>query len=83
MIEGTLQDLQNQHRQTVTALQADQQENANLKERMRVINAEIAQLKPALEKLRSDARQQKGLVAINKKQLATNEAERDRLKAEA
>ena len=83
MIEGTYQDLQNQHRQTVTALQADQQENANLKERMRVVNAEIAQLKPALEKLRSDARQQKGLVAINKKQLATNEAEREKQKAEA
>ena len=83
MIEGTYQDLQNQHRQTVTALQADQQENANLKERMRVVNVEVAQLKPALEKLRSDARQQKGLVAINKKQLATNEAERDKLRAEA
>jgi epidermal growth factor receptor substrate 15 len=83
MIEGTYQDLQNQHRQTVTALQADQQENANLKERMRVVNAEIAQLKPALEKLRSDARQQKGLVAINKKQLATNEAEREKMKVEA
>jgi len=83
IIEGTYQDLQNQHRTTVTALQADQQENANLKERMRVVNAEIAQLKPALEKLRSDARQQKGLVAINKKQLATNEAEREKLKAEA
>jgi epidermal growth factor receptor substrate 15 len=83
MIEGTYQDLQNQHRQTATALQADQQENANLKERMRGVNAEIAQLKPALEKLRSDARQQKGLVAINKKQLATSEAEREKLKTEA
>jgi epidermal growth factor receptor substrate 15 len=83
MIEGTYEDLQNQHRQTATALQADQQENVNLKERMRVVNAEIAQLKPALEKLRFDARQQKGLVAINKKQLATNESEREKLKAEA
>lgn len=83
MIEGTYQDLQNQHRQIVTALQADQQENANLKERMRVLNAEIAQMKPQLEKLRSEARQQKGLVAINKKQLATNESERDKLKTEA
>ncbi|KAK0122269.1 hypothetical protein ONS95_010519 [Cadophora gregata] len=83
MIEGTHADLQNQHRQIVTALQADQQENANLKERMRVINAEIAQLKPVLDKLRSDARQQKGLVAINKKQLATNEGEREKLKSEA
>ncbi|KUJ08626.1 uncharacterized protein LY89DRAFT_599682, partial [Mollisia scopiformis] len=83
MLEGTYGDLQNQHRQIVIALQADQQENANLKERMRVVNAEITQMKPTLEKLRSDARQQKGLVAINKKQLATNEGERDKLKAEA
>ncbi|KAF4636524.1 hypothetical protein G7Y89_g1553 [Cudoniella acicularis] len=83
MIEGTYQDLQNQHRETASALQLDQQENANLKERMRVVNAEIAQMKPSLEKLRSDARQQKGLVAINKKQLATNEAEREKMKAEA
>ena len=83
MIEGTQADLQTQHQQTVMALQADQQENASLKEKMRVINAEIAQLRPALEKLRSDARQQKGLVAINKKQLATNEAEREKLKTEA
>jgi epidermal growth factor receptor substrate 15 len=83
MIEGTYQDLQNQHRQVTTALQADQQENASLKERMRTLNAEIAQMKPQLEKLRSEARQQKGLVAINKKQLATNEGERDKLKSEA
>lgn len=83
MLEGTHQDLQTQHQQILTALQADQQENANLKERMRIVNGEITQLKPALEKLRSDARQQKGLVAIHKKQLATNEAERERMKAEA
>jgi epidermal growth factor receptor substrate 15 len=83
MIEGTYQDLQNQHQQTVTALQADQQENGTLKERIRVVNTEITTLKPALEKLRSDARQQKGLVAINKKQLATIEGEREKLKAES
>ena len=83
VVEATYQDLQNQHRQTITALQADQQENASLKERMRVVNTEITQMKPALEKLRSDARQQKGLVAINKKQLATSEGEREKLKLEA
>jgi len=32
--------------------------------------------------MRSDARQQKGMVAINKKQLATNEGERDKIKNE-
>ncbi|KAI9871597.1 MAG: hypothetical protein M1830_002706, partial [Pleopsidium flavum] len=82
MIEGSRQDLQNQHRQIAGALQADQQENASLKERIRQANVEISELKPQLEKIRSEARQQKGLVAINKKQLATNEAERDKLKGE-
>ena len=82
MIEGTHADLQTQHQQLASALAADQQENASLKERIRQTNTENEQLKPQIEKLKSDARQQKGLVAINKKQLATNEAERDRIKAE-
>ncbi|KFZ19850.1 hypothetical protein V501_00467 [Pseudogymnoascus sp. VKM F-4519 (FW-2642)] len=83
MVEGSHQDLQNQHQQVSVALQADQQENASLKERIKALNTEISQLKPQLEKLRSEARQQKGLVAINKKQLLTNEGERDKLKTEA
>mgnify|MGYP002623455151 CR=1 FL=1 len=82
MIDASYQELQNQHRQLLTALQADQQENANLKEKIKLVNAEIAQLKPQIEKLKSEARQQKGLVAINKKQLATSEGERDKLKNE-
>jgi epidermal growth factor receptor substrate 15 len=82
MIEGTIQDLQNQHRQVGGALEADQRENNNLKERIRQINAEIGQLRPQLDKMRNDARQQKGMVAINKKQFATNEGERDKLKNE-
>jgi len=82
MVDGTHQDLSTQHQQLRAALEADQRENAALKERIRQSNQEIEQLKPQLEKLKSDARQQKGLVAINKKQLATNETERDRIKAE-
>lgn len=82
-LDGTLRDHRTQHQQVLAALQADQQENANLRERIRVANAEIAQLKPQVEKLRSEARQQKGLAAINKKQLATTEGERDKLKTEA
>ncbi|KAH8716872.1 hypothetical protein GQ44DRAFT_624617 [Phaeosphaeriaceae sp. PMI808] len=82
MIEGTIQDLQNQHRQVGGALEADQRENNNLKERIRQINAEIGQLRPQLDKMRNDARQQKGMVAINKKQFATNESERDKMKSE-
>ncbi|KAF1844733.1 uncharacterized protein K460DRAFT_281667 [Cucurbitaria berberidis CBS 394.84] len=82
MIEGTYQDLQNQHREVGGALEADQRENNNLKERIRQINAEIGQLRPQLDKMRNDARQQKGMVAINKKQLTTNEGERDKIKSE-
>jgi len=82
LIEGSRQDLQNQYTQVSTALAADQQENAKLKEKLRQANAEVAHLKPALEKARSDARQQKGLVAINKKQLATVEGERDKMQSE-
>ncbi|GKU11976.1 unnamed protein product [Fusarium langsethiae] len=82
-LEGTYRDTQTQHQQTLEALQADKQENTNLRERIRVVNGEIAQLKPQIEKLKSEARQQKGLVAINKKQLSTTEGERDKLKAEA
>lgn len=82
LIEGGRQDLQNQYTQVSTALASDQQENTSLKEKIRQANAEVAQLKPALEKARSDARQQKGLVAINKKQLATVEGERDKMQGE-
>ncbi|PKX89729.1 EF hand domain protein [Aspergillus novofumigatus IBT 16806] len=82
LIEGSRQDLQTQYNQVSAALTADQQENASLKEKIRQANAAVAQLKPALEKARSDARQQKGLVAINKKQLATVEGERDKIQQE-
>ncbi|KAH0558338.1 hypothetical protein GP486_005001 [Trichoglossum hirsutum] len=81
-IEGTYQDLQNQHRQVVLALEADQRENASLKERIRNVNADIGQLRLQLDKLRSEARQQKGLVTIGKKQLATAESDREKLRGE-
>ncbi|KAI0124834.1 UBA/TS-N domain-containing protein [Xylariales sp. AK1849] len=82
-LDGTYRDLQVQYQQVSTALQADQQENAGLKQKISAVNAEITQLKPQIEKLKSDARQHKGLVAINKKQLSTVEGERDKLKTEA
>ncbi|KAL9026854.1 MAG: hypothetical protein Q9196_004545, partial [Gyalolechia fulgens] len=82
MIEGARQDLQNQRQQIAAALEAEQKENASLKERIRETNLAINELKPQVEKLKSDLRQQKGLVAINKKQLATLEAELDKARTE-
>ncbi|KAI1431791.1 hypothetical protein GGR50DRAFT_677567 [Xylaria sp. CBS 124048] len=81
-VEGHHKDLSGQHHQLLEALQADQQENATLKQRISAMNSEVAQLKLQIDKLKSEARQQKGLVAINKKQLASVESERDKLQAE-
>lgn len=81
-IQATHKDLSSQHQTVAQQLAADQQENATLKQRISQFNAEIAQLKPQVEKMRSDARQQRGMVAINKKQLSTNEGERDNLNGE-
>lgn len=82
MLDGTHQDLKAQHQQLMASFESDQHENANLKDRIRVVNAEVAELKPVLEKLRTDAKQQKGITAINKKQLATSELEREKLQSE-
>ena len=82
MLEGAQQDLHTQRQQVVAALEADQQENVSLKERIRQTNLSINELKPQIEKARSDARQQKGLVAINKKQLAMVESEQEKAKSE-
>ena len=82
IIQRTYADLQSQHQQVIAALESDRQENASLKERMRVLNNETSQLRPQLEKIKSDARQQKGLVAINRKQLDTNEADHEKVRNE-
>jgi epidermal growth factor receptor substrate 15 len=82
MLEGGLQDLQSQRQQLSTALEAELREKAALNERIKATNAEMNELKPQVEKMKSEARQQKGLVAIGKKQLATLDAERDRLQDE-
>ncbi|KAI7506393.1 UDP-glucose 4-epimerase [Hortaea werneckii] len=73
MLEGTYQDLSTQHASIAQQLQTDQAENANLKQRISAVNAEVGRLKPEIEKMKMDARQQRGMVSINKKQLATNE----------
>lgn len=82
LISATYEDLQNQHRQATEALSADQAENARLKEKISQTSTEINELKPRLEKAKMDARQQKGLVAIYKKQLAGNEIERESIRGD-
>lgn len=80
--EASYNDLTAKKQEVVTQVEQDQREIQDLKDRMNMVNAENTQLKQQLEKLRLDAKQHKGRVAISKKQLATSEAERDKLKSE-
>ncbi|RPB26251.1 hypothetical protein L211DRAFT_835615 [Terfezia boudieri ATCC MYA-4762] len=80
--EASYNDLAAKKQEIVTQVEQDQREIQDLKDRMNMVNAENAQVKQQLEKLRLDAKQHKGRVAISKKQLATSEAERDKLKSE-
>jgi epidermal growth factor receptor substrate 15 len=82
MLEGGLHDLQSQHQQLSTTLEAELREKASVNDKIKATNIEMNDLRPRVEKMKSEARQQKGLVAISKKQLATLDAEKDRLQDE-
>lgn len=81
-LENAYQDVRNRRIQVEETLKQEQEHKATLTEKLRQMNADLAQWKPELEKMESDLRHQKGLNAISRKQLATLEAERDRLKGE-
>ncbi|KAL8822367.1 MAG: hypothetical protein Q9191_006898 [Dirinaria sp. TL-2023a] len=81
-LESAHQDVRNRRVQNEETIAQEQEHKATLTEKLRQMNADLAQWKPELEKMESDLRHQKGLNAISRKQLATLEAERDRLKGE-
>ena len=69
ILEGSLHALQSQLAEQRGTLQKDQAENTSLKQRIASVGEEIKKLKQTLEKVTLDARQQRGMVAINKKQI--------------
>ncbi|KAI5787244.1 hypothetical protein EDC01DRAFT_749957 [Geopyxis carbonaria] len=79
-IEVEYNQLQYKKQEVSSQLEADRRENENLKERMNHLNVENRNLREELEKLQIQARREKGLVAINKKQAAQSESERDKLR---
>ncbi|KAI5819108.1 hypothetical protein BZA77DRAFT_291111 [Pyronema omphalodes] len=79
-VEAEFTQLQYKKQEVSSQLEADKRENENLKERMNVINAENRTLKEELEKLEMQARRERGMVAINKKQVEKSEQEREKLK---
>ncbi|EJT98522.1 hypothetical protein DACRYDRAFT_118778 [Dacryopinax primogenitus] len=59
-----------------TALLRDKEDVRDMQKRMKAIGDDVDKVKSDLEKSKNDARLQKGLVAIAKKQLASAEAEK-------
>ncbi|PWY99364.1 hypothetical protein BCV70DRAFT_206986 [Testicularia cyperi] len=80
--ESELSALKAEKDELEQALMHDREDVRDMKKRMNDVQSETKSLKEQLEKLRKDARQQKGLVAISKKQLATAEAEQDKVAGE-
>ncbi|KAK4056084.1 hypothetical protein OIO90_002815 [Microbotryomycetes sp. JL221] len=60
----------------------DKEDVRDMKKKMAEVAAETKTLRDMLDKLKKDARQQKGLVAISKKQLATAESDKDKTEQE-
>ncbi|MBE7181964.1 MAG: hypothetical protein INR71_12305, partial [Terriglobus roseus] len=82
VLEAGWQDLQAQHGNAARALEQERNQNAQLKQRMQAINAEVAQLKPQLEQMQREAKIERGRVSINRKEVERSEATRDGVKAE-
>lgn len=77
--ESELSALREQKVETEQNILKDKEEIRELKIKLKVSNDEVAALKETLEKLRKEARQQKGLVVVSKKQLATSESDKEKI----
>ena len=77
--ESDLSGLKEQKIEVEQGILKDKEEMRDIKLKLKSNNDEIASLKEQLEKTRKDARQQKGMLVVNKKQLATSEGEKEKV----
>lgn len=82
VLQASYDAVQSQYNQIANQLALDQQENANLKEKIKATNDQIANLKEEIERAKKDSKQQSGFVSINSKQLAVSEDEKANLESE-
>ena len=80
--ESDVSGLRLEKNEVQNALLADKEEVRELHKKMAAAGAEIETAKAEIEKIRKDAKQQKGLLAIAKKQLAAREAEKAKVESE-
>ncbi|CAG8453693.1 13735_t:CDS:2 [Acaulospora colombiana] len=77
-VERSMASLKQEKEQLEVDILRDREETLNIKKRMRVAEEENIAIKAEIEKLKKDSKQQKGLLAINKEQLASVEVEKDK-----
>lgn len=77
--ESDLSALKAEKDEVEQAVMRDREDVRDLQRRMTAVQSETSELKIQLEKLKKEARQKKGMVAIGKKQLATAEGEHEKV----
>lgn len=82
VLEASYHSVQSQYQEISAQLAHDQQENATFKDKIRSISEETTALKSTLEKVQKEAKQQKNLLAVTKKQYNYAESERDKLQSQ-
>jgi len=80
--ESDVSALRLEKNEVQNALLGDKEEVRALQKKMAAAGAEIETVKTEIEKIKKDAKQQKGLFAIAKKQLAAREAEKVKVESE-
>lgn len=82
VLEASYHSLQSQVQEVTSQFNQDQQENANIKEKLKVVNEEIANLKAELERIQKEAKNQHNMLNISKQQLNSSIEERDKIQSE-
>jgi epidermal growth factor receptor substrate 15 len=85
LAHASVQDVQGKHREAQAQLQSILRDKDTVQQRLRQMNEYIAQTQPEVDKLQADIKQQRGLLAINKKQadkLEEEKAQLDKMKSE-
>jgi epidermal growth factor receptor substrate 15 len=80
--ESDVSALRLEKNEVQNALLRDKEEVRELQKKMATAGAEIETIKVEIEKTKKEAKQQKGLLAIAKKQLTTREAEKAKVESE-
>ncbi|KAK9460641.1 uncharacterized protein V1516DRAFT_604030, partial [Lipomyces oligophaga] len=81
-LEASLSSIQTNYQEVMASLEADQSENAALKEKLKLLKEQTAQIQESCERAKDEARQHKGMAAINKQMIINAESDLERARSE-